>query len=148
MLFKRHVNIKNDKLQKLLIWQSDPFGGHNDNKKAYRSKMTVHGICFYVAWLLVLVFSCAFLIWGPETSIEPIEFDGFLICSTLNKAIVLVLGMTYFFFAFAFYVLNIVHCSDVKSSKFLSFFWWFVIVILWLASIAAVVELIKLWFFS
>lgn len=38
MLFKRHINIKNEKLQKLLIWQSDPFGGHNDNKKHTEAK--------------------------------------------------------------------------------------------------------------
>lgn len=34
LLFKRHINIRNEKLQKLFIWQSDPFLGHNDNKKS------------------------------------------------------------------------------------------------------------------
>ena len=82
-----------------------------------------------------------------ETPIEPIEFDEILICSTLNKAIVVMLGMIFCCFAVAFYVLNIVRCRDVKLSKFVSVFWWFVIVILWAVSIAAVIELIKLWFF-
>ena len=30
----------------LFIWQSDPFGGHNDNKKAYRGKMTILGLSY------------------------------------------------------------------------------------------------------
>ena len=35
-LFRQHINIKSPKWQKLLIWQSDSFGAHNDNKKKYR----------------------------------------------------------------------------------------------------------------
>lgn len=144
MLFKRHINIKNSKLQKLLIWQSDPFGGHNDNKKAYQGKMTIHGICFYVAWALVFVFCIGFLICGPETPIEPFEFDEGFVCSTLNKAVVLMSEIIFGCFAFAFYSLNIVRCRDVKSNKFVAVLWWLVVITMWVLSIAAVVELIKL----
>ena len=144
MLFKRHINIKNSKLQKLLIWQSDPFGGHNDNEKAYRGKMTIHGICFYIAWTLVFVFCVGFLLWGPETPIEPFEFDDGFVCSTLNKAVVLMSETIFGCFTFAFYSLNIVHCRDVKSNKFVTVLWWLVVITMWVLSIAAVVELIKL----
>ena len=144
MLFKRRIIIKNTKLQKLLIWQSDPFGGHNDNKKAYRGKMTIHGICFYIAWALVFVFCIGFLIWGPETPIEPFEFDEGFVCSTLNKAVVLMSEIIFGCFAFAFYSLKIVRCRDVKSNRFVSVLWWLVVITMWVLSIAAVVELIKL----
>ena len=144
MLFKRHINIKSHKWQKLLIWQSDPFGGHHDNKKEYRGKLTIHGICFYIAWIFLLMFSVAFLIWGPETPIEPFEFDDGFVCSTLNKAVVLMSETIFGCFAFAFYSLNIVHCRDVKSNKFVTVLWWLVVITMWVLSIAAVVELIKL----
>ena len=144
MLFKRHINIKSHKWQKLLIWQSDPFGGHHDNKKAYRGKLTIHGICFYIAWIFVLMFSVAFLIWGPTTSIEPIEFDEALVCTTLNKAVVLILNFIFVGFGFSFYSLNIVRCQDVRTSKIFNVLWWLVVIVSWGMSIAGVVELIKL----
>ena len=144
MLFKRHINIKNPKLQKLFIWQSDPFGGHNDNQKAYRGKLTIHGICFYIAWAFVLIFSVVFLIWGPTTSIEPIAFEEALVCTTLNKAAVLMLNFVFLGFGFSFYSLNIVRCRDVKINKFVNVLWWLVVIGLWSISIAAVVEFIKL----
>ena len=144
MLFKRHINIKSRKWQKLLIWQSDPFGGPSDNKKAYIGKLTIHGICFYIAWVFVLIFSIAFLIWGPTTSIEPIEFDKALVCTTLNKAVVLILSFIFVGFGFSFYSLNIVRCQDVRASKIFNVLWWFVVIMGWAMSIAGVVELIKL----
>ena len=144
MLFKRHITIKNKKLQKLFIWQSDPFGGSNDNKKAYRSKMTIHGICFYIVWALLFVFCIGFLIWGPETPIEPFEFDDGFVCSTLNKGVVLMSAVTFDCFTFAFYALNIVRCRDVKSHKFVTVLWWLFVITMWVLSIMAIVELVKL----
>lgn len=144
MLFKRHINIKSSKLQKLLIWQSDPFGNSNDNKKAYQGKMTIHGICFYVAWALMFVFCIAFLIWGPATPIEPFEFDDGFFCTTLNKAVVLMSVAVFDFLAFAVYSLNIIRCRDIKSNRFVTVCWCLVVIILWVTSIAAVIELIKL----
>ena len=144
MLFKRHINIKNPTWQKLLIWQSDPFGGPHDNKKAYRGKLTIHGICFYIAWIFVFIFSITFLIWGPTTSIEPIEFDEILVCTTLNEAVVLILNFIFVGFGFSFYSLNIVRCQDVRTSKIFNVLWWLVVIVSWGMSIAGVVELIKL----
>lgn len=144
MLFKRHINIKNVKLQKLLILQSDPFGNHNDNLKAYQGKMTIHGICFYIAWALLFIFCIGFLIFGPETPIEPFEFDDGFVCSTLNKAVVLMSQIVFSGFAFAFYSLNIVRCRDVNSNRFVTVLWWLFTIAMWVLSIVAVVELIKL----
>lgn len=144
MLFKQHINIKKPELQRILIWQSDPFGGQNDNKKAYRGKLTIHGICFYVAWFLVLIFSIVYLFFGPETPIEKIEFAEGLVCTTLNKAVVLMLNFVFLGFGFSFYSLNIVRCHDVKTNKFVNVLWWLVVIMLWIISIAAFVELIKL----
>ena len=144
MLFKRHITIKNEKLQKLFIWQSDPFGGSNDNKKAYRGKMTILGLSFYIAWLCVLIFSVIFLILGPEAPIEPIEVKGDIICSTLNKAVVFMLSLIFLGFGFGFYCLNIGHNYVKKQSKILWIVWWVIIVFMFAVSIAAVVELIKI----
>ena len=91
-LFKCHINIKDVRLQKLLIWQSDPFGGHNDNKKAYRGKMTILGLVLYILWLFLLAFSILFLVFGAETSIEPIVLDEIFVIATLNKGVVLLLN--------------------------------------------------------
>ncbi len=144
MLFKRHINIKNPRWQKLLIWQSDPRGGHNNNKKAYRGKMTILGISFYTAWLLVLIFSVAFLIFGPATPIEPIEVKGDIICSTLNKAVVFMLSLIFLGFGFGFYCLNIGHNYIRNQSKALWIVWWVIIVFMFLVSAMGVFELIKL----
>ena len=142
MLFKRHINIRNSKLQKLLIWQSDPFGGHNDNQKAYRGKMTILGLSFYNVWLFVLIFSVIFLILGPATSIDPIKVKGDIICSTLNKAVVFMLSLIFLGFSFGFYCLNIGH--NYVRSKILWIVWWVIILFMFAVSIAAVVELIRL----
>lgn len=106
--------------------------------------MTIHGICFYIAWLLQFVFCVAFLIWGPETPIEPFEFDNGFVCSTLNKGVVLMSALTFGGFAFAFYALNIVRCRDVRSHKFVTVLWWLLVITMWVLSIMAVVELVKL----
>ena len=144
MLFKRHISIKNNQWQKLFIWQSDPFGERKDNKKAYQNKMTLLGVVFYIGWFLTLVFSVIFLMWGTTATIEPLEFGEDLICTTLNKAVVLMVNLTFDAWGFSFYCLNIVRCRDVQKNKFVTALWWLVIITMFIISIAAVAETIKL----
>ena len=120
MLFKRHINIKSHKWQKLLIWQSDPFGGHNDNKKAYRGKMTILGLVLYILWFFLLAFSIIFLVFGAETPIEPIVLDEIFLIYTLNKGVVFLLNAAYISSAFGLWGLSIVRSREVAEYKFLT----------------------------
>lgn len=61
LLLKRHIEVKNKTWQKILIGQSD-FDTRHDIEAAYKGKMTIHGICFYIIWFLVLLFSVSFRI--------------------------------------------------------------------------------------
>lgn len=139
-LFKRHINIKNPRLQKLLIWQSDPFGGHNYNKKAYRGKMTVHGICLYVVWLFLLVFSICFWVFGPQTPIETMVVDDFWVINRLNEGVVVLSNAAYISFAVALWLLNVVRSREVDDVKFVKAVCWLVTIGTFVIGLAMVIE--------
>lgn len=96
----------------------------------------------------MFVFCIGFLIWGPETPIEPFEYEseygiGF-VCSTLNKGVALELMLLFDSFAFAFYALNIVRCRDIKSHKLVTVLWWLLVIIMWVLSIMGAIDLVKM----
>ena len=143
-LLKYHINIKDVRLQKLLIWQSDPFGGHNDNKRAYRGKMTILGLVLYILWFFLLAFSILFLVFGAETSIEPIVLDEIFLISTLNKGAVFLLNAAYISSAFGLWGLSIVRSREVAEYKFLTVLWCGFIITMLGLSVAMVIETVTL----
>ena len=144
IILKWHVNIKSKRLAKALIWQSNPFGGTFQNKKEYRSKITILGICSYIAWVALTIFSVCFLLWGPSTPIEPIQFDRGILCSTLNKAVVFISNILLLGFDISFYCLNISRCQDVRKYKAINIIWWFAVVFLFAICVIGVFMMIKL----
>lgn len=143
LLLKRHIDVKDKTWQKILIGQSD-FDTRRDIETAYKGKMTIHGICLYILWFLVLLFSVSFWIWGPATPIDPIEFGNVVTCTTLCNGIVLMANLTFCGFEFAIFSLNIVRCDSVKANRLVTVLWWIVVIVVWAISSCALIETIKM----
>lgn len=144
LIFKKHIVINNKKLQKLLIFQSDPTGNtKNKNKAENRNRFLILGIVFYIIWLLILLFSIIFLSFGPQTAIEPFEFDDEFYISTLKQMVVFYVDIIFCGWCISFYCLNIIKSSSIKIHKMVSIIYLMCIIILFAACGAGVFEFIK-----
>lgn len=144
LLVKKHIVLKSKKAQLFFISQSNPLDMKIDNRKEYRNKLTVLGLTFYILWLGLLVFSILFLIFGPRTTIEPVEFDDGIFVSALNQAVVLMLALVFLGFEMAFYFLNIIKSPSVNENKVIRVLWIVVIISVFFISFAGIVEAVKI----
>lgn len=146
LLIKTFVTVKSSKLPRLLIMQSNPLDMKGDNRKEYRNRFAVLGLVFYCLWLCLVVFSVVFLIFGPQTAIEPFEFDDGFFVSTLNQAAVFMLSLVFLGYEMSFYFLNIVRSPSVNENKVIRILWYIVVFVMFLTSVAGTVETIKLFY--
>ena len=146
LLIKKHIVIKRKGLARLLIMESDPRELKIDNKEKYRDKLLILGLICYVLWAVLVIFSVLFLVFGPVTEIEPFEFDDGFFVSALNQAVVFMCTLAFLGFEMAFYFLNILCSPSVNENKFVRVLWYFVVVSVFLISVFAVIETVKLFF--
>ena len=126
-----------------MIGQSD-FDTRRDIEDAYKGKMTIHGICLYIIWFLVLLFSVSFRIRGPATPIAPTEFGNVVTCTTLSNGIVLMANPTFCGFEFAIFSLNMVRRDSVKTNRLVTVLWRVVVIVVLAISSCALIETIKM----
>ncbi len=87
LIFKKYINLKNQKLAKLLIDPASPFSKAN-NAKANRNKMTIVGILCYSLLALLMIFTATMLWLIPEIQTDSFELDSrfiYLAGNTLNE---------------------------------------------------------------
>ena len=143
LLIKKYIVLKSPKTQKILISQSNPLDIKIDNRKEYRNKLTVLGFVCYILWFCLVVFSILFLICGPQTAIEPFEYDDGFFVATLNQAVVLMSALIFLGFEMGFYFLNIIKSPSVNENKIIKILWIVVIISAFFISIAGSVEAVR-----
>ena len=144
LLFKRHILVRNEKVQKLFIGQSKPGDGTLKNRKEYRNNWSVLGLLFYFMWGFVFAFSILFLCFGPQTPMEALEFDDGFYISALNQIVVFMTNLLLLGVGMSFYCLNILRTSSVKENKIIRSLWLVVVVFLFAICVAGVFEMVKM----
>ena len=144
LLMRGHITVRSPRLQGLLIMQSHPLDIKRDNRQEYRKKLTLLGLACYVLWLCLVVFSVLLLAFGPETPIEPFEFDEGFFVSTLKQAVIFMLTLDFLGLEIAFCFLNFVRAPFIKEHTANKVLWGVIVLAVFLLSVMGVVETVKL----
>jgi hypothetical protein len=118
LLFRKYVIVRNQKLARILIGQSDPVTPKVKNQKANRNKLTYAGIVFYGLCVALLVICVVFWIL-PEIPVKnlPLVAASLSISgSTLNVILPGILTWILLFTEFSFHILNTSKYAVEKTS--------------------------------
>ena len=124
LIFKKYIIVRNQKLARALIGQSDPIMPKTKNAKANRNKLTYAGIAFY-GMFAVLAVLCVVFALLPDMPANSHPFPAYarlMPGSTLNVMLPSVLTWALLFGEFAFHVLNTSKYA-VKKAKAKKFIW-------------------------
>jgi hypothetical protein len=108
LIFKKYIIVRNQKLARALIGQSDPVTPKTKNAKANRNKLSYAGIVFYGLFAVLLLMCVVFaLLPDIPASNHPFAEKSFFVSgSTLNVILPGILTWVLLFAEFSFHVLN------------------------------------------
>ena len=140
LILKRHIEIKNEKIARLLICGNNPADAKVENAEENRNKILYLGIAFYLLWIAVVVCSAILLFFVPKIEIaSQLVFDEISFSvRTLNEKISFLFLFELNFAEVVFLCLNMTNCekSVVQGSKFLKCLWKGVVAFLFVCLIA------------